>query len=137
MRFYTINAIAKGEYESVPDEQGMWVSRTTAEARIRELEAQVARYESNAYYQSGYHAAEAVCETRIRDLEAALRWTWDNSKLLESAIPVPSSILKTYRSLRHTQSDREAKHVCKRNMNGGCDVPGCPVGGGACRRWSI
>lgn len=43
---------------------------------------------------------------KIESIEAALAWTWDNSKLLESAIPVPSSILKTYRSLGHSQSDR-------------------------------
>ena len=42
MRFYTINAIAKGEYESVPDEQGMWVSRTAAEARIAQLQEALA-----------------------------------------------------------------------------------------------
>jgi hypothetical protein len=42
MRFYTFNAIAKGEYESVPDEQGMWVSRTAAEARIAQLQEALA-----------------------------------------------------------------------------------------------
>lgn len=40
--------------------------------RIRELEAKVAVYECNAFYQSGYHAATAVSEDRIRELEAAL-----------------------------------------------------------------
>jgi hypothetical protein len=31
MKFYTINAISKGEYESIEDVDGSWVSRTEAE----------------------------------------------------------------------------------------------------------
>lgn len=48
--------------------------------RIRELEAKVAVYECNAFYQAGYHAATAVSEARIRALEAALTEivAWDS-----------------------------------------------------------
>jgi hypothetical protein len=43
---------------------------------------------------SEYDALKA----RIARLEAALAWTWDHSKLLESAIPVPNWVLDVQRS---------------------------------------
>lgn len=38
MNFYTINALSKGEYESIQDPQGSWVSRTAHEAKVKDLQ---------------------------------------------------------------------------------------------------
>lgn len=42
---------------------------------------------------------EFVLRSDYEKLRSALVWTWDNSKLLVSAFPVPSSVLNTYKTL--------------------------------------